>query len=251
MGITGTDVTKEAADMVLTDDNFASIVSAVEEGRTIFANIRKYLVYLLSGNAGTVFAIMCSLTVGINWPLTAVLILFVNLLMDGPPAVALGVEPPERGVMKKPPRDPKASIFDRHAILYIPCVGIWIGSVAWLVFFWADPEAHLPYAMTMFLCTLVLLRLFNAFNCRAPGLSLFELGLFTNKWLLVGCALSIAMLLTVLYVPFLQAAFKIVPLTLADWAIIIPLALTVFIVVEIQKIIAYLIEKRRRSQAVD
>jgi Ca2+-transporting ATPase len=257
MGITGTDVTKEAADMVLTDDNFASIVSAVEEGRTIFANIRKYLVYLLSGNAGTVLALVTAFFLGpllfgeAFLPLTPVLILFVNLLMDGPPAVALGVEPPEKGVMKRPPRNPKASIFDRHALCFISGVGAWIGAVALLMFIWADPRVDLPYAMAMFLATLICLRLCNAFSCRSPVYSVFQLGPFTNKWLLYGCALSLTLLLMVLYVPFIRVAFGLVPLSLADWARIIPLALTVIIVVEIQKIIAHLIEKRRRSQAVD
>ncbi|MCL0092038.1 cation-translocating P-type ATPase, partial [Dehalococcoidales bacterium] len=255
MGITGTDVTKEASDMVLTDDNFASIVSAVEEGRTLFANIRKFLTYLLSDNTGTVLALVAALLLGpllfdgeVFLPLTAVMILFINLLMDGGPAIALGVEPPEKGVMKKPPRDLKSSIFNRHTLLYIPSVGMWIGAVSFLLFIWADPRVHEAYAMTMFFAALICLRLANALNCRSPSFSLFQLGLFSNKWLIYACALSFSMLLIVLYVPFLQAAFGVVPLSLADWLIIIPLAFTVIIVVEIQKLIASLLEKRRQAQ---
>jgi len=248
MGITGTDVTKEAADMVLIDDNFASIVSAVEEGRTIFANIRKYLVYLLSGNTGAVLAMMVALLAGLPIPLTAVLILYINLLMDGAPAVALGVEPPEKGVMKKPPRDPKSSIFNRHALWFIPGVGVWIGAMALLLFIWIlDTTGDLAYAMTMFFVTLICLRLFNTYNCRSASSSLFSLGLFTNKWVSYACALSFLMLLAVLYVPFLQVAFGIVPLSLADWAVIIPLAFTVIIVVEIQKLIVRWQERKRKS----
>ncbi|MCI2424696.1 cation-translocating P-type ATPase [Candidatus Acetothermia bacterium] len=249
MGITGTDVTKEASDMVLTDDNFASIVSAVEEGRTIFANIRKYLTYLLSGNAGAVLAMIAALLVGLPIPLTPVLILFINLLMDGAPAVALGVEPPEKGVMKKPPRNPKSSIFNRHALLFIPGVGAWIGVTALLLYNWMlNTTGDLAYSMTMFFVAIICLRLANASNCRSPDYSLFQLGPFTNKWLIYACASSFAMLLMVLYVPFLQVAFRIVPLSLADWAIIIPLAFTVIIVVEIQKRIASLLKKRQQAQ---
>jgi Ca2+-transporting ATPase len=251
MGITGTDVTKEAADMVLIDDNFASIVSAVEEGRTVFANIRKYLVYLLSGNTGTVLAMIAALFAGLPIPLTAVMILYINLLMDGAPAIALGVEPPEKGIMQKPPRDPKSGIFDRHAMLFIPGAGAWIGAMALLVFIWIlNATDDLAYAMTMFFVAIICLRLCNSFSCRSPTLSLFELGLFGNKWLIYACALSFSMLLAVLYVPFLRGAFGIVPLSLADWAIILPLALTVIIVVEIQKLIAFLVKKRRQIVVV-
>jgi Ca2+-transporting ATPase len=251
MGITGTDVAKEASDMVLLDDNFASIVSAVEEGRTIFANIRKYLVYLLCGNAGAVIALVIALLAGLPIPLTAVMVLFVNLLMDGAPAIALGAEPPEKGVMKKPPRDPKSSIFDRHSLLFISGVGAWIGAIALLVFIWIlTTTGDLAYAMTMFFAMIICLRLCNSLACRSPTLSLFKLGLFSNKWLIYACALSFSMLLMVLYVPFLRAAFEIVPLGLADWAVIIPLALTVIIVVEIQKFLTSLLEKRRQAQVV-
>jgi Ca2+-transporting ATPase len=247
MGITGTDVTKEASDMVLTDDNFASIVSAVEEGRTIFANIRKYLTYLLSDNAGAVSAMIAALFIGLPIPLTAVMILFINLLMDGGPAVALGVEPSERGVMQKPPRDPKASIFNRHTMFYIPGVGAWIGGMSMLVYIWADPHANLAYAMTMFFTTLICLRLANSFNCRSPEYSLFQVGLFSNKWLILAVTVGFSMLLTVLYVPFLRDLFGIVSLSLSDWAVIIPVALTVIVVVEIQKFISSLLEKRMQA----
>jgi Ca2+-transporting ATPase len=190
---------------------------------------------------------IAALFAGLPIPLTAVMILYINLLMDGAPAIALGVEPPEKGIMHKPPRDPKSSIFDRHALLFIPGVGAWIGAMALLVFIWilntTDDQA---YAMTMFFVAIICLRLCNSFTCRSPTLSLFELGLFGNKWLIYACALSFSMLLAVLYVPFLRGAFGIVPLSLADWLIIIPLAFTVIIVVEIQKLIAFLVKKRRQ-----
>ncbi|HSW38416.1 MAG TPA: cation-transporting P-type ATPase, partial [Acidobacteriota bacterium] len=243
MGITGTDVTKEAADMVLTNDNFASIVAAVEEGRTVFANIRKYLTYLLSDNAGAVSAMVIALLIGLPLPLTAVMVLFINMLMDGGPAISLGVEPSESGVMKKPPRNPQDSIFDLHSMWYIPLVGLWIGAVSLTVYIWADPGENLPYAMTMFFTTLICLRLCNAFNCRAPGHSIFHLGFFSNKWVPIACGAAFLMLLAVLYVPFLQDVFGLVSLSLADWAIIIPFALSVVVIVEVQKLIAARLKK--------
>jgi len=238
MGITGTDVSKEAADMILTDDNFVSIVSAVEEGRSIFANIRKYLVYLLSGNAGGVIAMLTALLIGLPLPLTAVQIIFINLLMDGLPATALGAEPPEQDFMKQPPRDPNEGIFNRHALWYMFAVGLWIGVAALLVFIWVlNNGGELQRAMTMFFATMISLRLFNALNCRSATISLFKQGLFTNKWLIYAAVSSFLLMIASIYVPLLQVAFKTVPLTFSDWMIIIPVALTVFIGVEIAKFI--------------
>lgn len=244
MGITGTDVSKEAADMILTDDNFVSIVSAVEEGRSIFANIRKYLVYLLSGNAGGVIAMLTALLAGLPLPLTAVQIIFINLLMDGLPATALGAEPPEQDFMNQPPRNPKEGIFNRHALWYIFAVGLWIGGATLLVFIWMlDSGGELQRAMTMFFATMISLRLFNAFSCRSASNSLFKLGIFTNKWLIYASASSFLLMIAAIYVPFLQVVFETVPLTLSDWMIVIPVALTVFITVEIAKFIIPLLEK--------
>jgi Ca2+-transporting ATPase len=254
MGITGTDVSKEAADMVLTDDNFASIVSAVEEGRTIYANIRKYLTYLLSDNAGAVLAMITTLFIGplVFWPghlflpLTAALILFMNVLIDGPPAVALGIEPPEKGVMNRPPRNPRSSIFNLHTMLYIPFVGLWIAGVSLYMFIWADPRANEAYAMTMFFVTLVCLRLCNAWNCRSAEASIFRVGLLSNKWLIYSCLWSFSLLLTVLYVPFLREAFGLATLSASDWIAIVPAGFSVIAVVELQKLIYSFINKRRK-----
>jgi len=246
MGITGTDVSKEAADMILTDDNFVSIVSAVEEGRSIFANIRKYLVYLLSGNAGAVMAMLIALIAGLPLPLTAVQIIFINLLMDGLPAVALGTEPPEQDFMNKPPRNLKEGIINRHAFWYMVAAGLWIGGATLLVFIWVlDNGDELQRAMTMFFATMISLRLCNAFNCRSASNSLFKLGLFTNKEMIYATASSFLLMIAAIYVPFLQVAFETVPLTFSDWMIIVPVALTVFIAVEIAKFAMSLLEKHR------
>ncbi len=236
MGITGTDVAKEASDMILLDDNFATIVSAVEEGRTIFANIRKYLIYLLTGNVGTVVGLTLALLAGLPLPLVAVQILYINLLMDGAPAVALGLEPPEPGIMNKPPRNPKEGIFNRYVLIFILLMGSLIGLWA-LGFFTYTLYTHsLPKAMTMFFATIITLRLVNALNCRSSEVSIFKLGLFTNKWLILALFSSFMLMLLAIYIPFMQKAFKTYPLSIKDWLMIGGAAFTVFGTEELRKI---------------
>ncbi|GFP26952.1 P-type Ca2+ transporter type 2C [Candidatus Hakubella thermalkaliphila] len=234
MGITGTDVSKEASDMILTDDNFVSIIRAVEEGRTIFANIRKFLTYLLTCNMGAVLAYVVAMLGGLPLPLTALQILFINLIMDGPLAITLGLELPEPGIMKQPPRNPKANILNRHSLFYIFGVGFWICAVVLGVFIWAMGEGK-EYAMTMFFVTLIMLRTFNAFNCRSATSSLFKLGLLTNRWLIPAFLLTMFVMFSILYVPFLQKIFEVVPLNLKDWSMAFLASVTVLIVVEITK----------------
>ncbi|MBT9168408.1 MAG: Calcium-transporting ATPase 1 [Syntrophomonadaceae bacterium] len=257
MGITGTDVSKEASAMILTDDNFVSIVKAVEEGRTIFANIRKFLTYLLAGNMGAVFAYVVALLLKLPLPLTALQILYINLIMDGPKAVALGLEPPEPGIMEQPPRNPKVNIFSRQSLGYILGGGFWIGVVALGVFVWTLgsgssgdfqrlSEHQLQYAMTMFFVTLTMVRTFHAFNCRSMDTSVFKLGLLSNKWLILAFFVTILTILPILYVPFLQNIFKVVPLNLKDWLIATSVSVTVLIVVEIVKLLQR--ARRRTSQ---
>ncbi|GFP32304.1 P-type Ca2+ transporter type 2C [Candidatus Hakubella thermalkaliphila] len=245
MGITGTDVSKEASDMILTDDNFVSIIRAVEEGRTIFANIRKFLTYLLTGNMGAVLAYVVAMLGGLPLPLTALQILFINLIMDGPLAITLGLELPEPGIMKQPPRNPKANILNRHSLFYIFGVGFWICAVVLGVFIWAMGEGK-EYAMTMFFVTLIMLRTFNAFNCRSATSSLFKLGLLTNRWLIPAFLLTMFVMFPILYVPFLQKIFEVVPLNLKDWSMAFLASVTVLIVVEITK---FLQEMRRKQNA--
>lgn len=244
MGITGTDVSKEASDMVLTDDNFASIVSAVEEGRTVFANIRKYLVYLLTGNMGSVIGLTIAMLSGLPLPMNAIQILFINLLMDGAPAVALSVEPPEPGVMKKPPRPKNESIFNRYALIFIPLMGIWLAMWALGLFIYTLNTHSMEKAMTMFFATIITLRLMNALNCRSPEFSLFKLGFFTNRWLLIAMVSSFILMLSAIYVPFLQKAIKTAPLTSGDWMLIAAAAISVIAVDEIHKFI-----KARKSSS--
>lgn len=237
MGITGTDVSKEAADMILTDDNFASIVSAVEEGRSIFENIRKYLVFLLSGNMGTVFALIATLLLALPIPLYAVQILFINFIMDGLIAIALGVEPPEPGIMNKPPRKVGEGILNKVALFYIGGVGAWIAVITLAVFIWALNYGGYTEdeAITLFFATLIAARLFNGYNCRSLEQSTFKLSLMSNKAILLGALSSVFMTLAVIYFEPLNKPFKTVPIDLFKWAIVFVASLSVLIMVEITK----------------
>jgi Ca2+-transporting ATPase len=247
MGITGTDVSKEAASMVLTDDNFASIVSAVEEGRGIFQNIKKYLIYLLSCNVGEVLIMFVAGLMGMVLPLVAIHLLWVNLTTDGLPALALAVDPKDPDIMEKPPRDPKSSIFSRNVLITIGVIGIVMAATMIPMFLWkltseggSWSDLHnplIPEAQTMVLCTMVLFELFTSFACCSEINSFFKLGIFSNKWLVYANLSSFALLFGVMYIPSLQAPFHIVPMELEDWILIAPISLSGFVAVEIIKLI--------------
>jgi Ca2+-transporting ATPase len=245
MGITGTDVTKEAADMVLTDDNFASIVSAVEEGRGIFGNIKKYLIYLLSCNFGEIllmaavilFGPLMGLPAG-TIPLIAIQLLYVNLATDGLPAIALSIDPPDLDVMKQKPRPRNQTIFTRPVLSYLAGAGIWTALVTLVVFLWAvDSGKDFLEAQGLCFITLILIEFFNAFNCRSLEYSVFKIGPFSNKWLIWSILLTLAMTIPIFYVPFLQEVFHAYALSLTDWLIAILSASTIFIAAEIYKLI--------------
>ena len=183
MGITGTDVTKEAAAMTLTDDNFASIVAAVEEGRGVFGNIKKYLMYLLSSNIGEIGLMAGSALLGLPLPLTAVQILYVNLATDGLPALALSVDPPEKDLMKRKPRNPRTGIFTRPVVTLMVLGGIWSTLINLGLFTWAlNSGRSLEEAMTMTFVSLVLIQFFKAYNFRSDRHSVLNKP-FANKWL--------------------------------------------------------------------
>ncbi|MFZ1884224.1 MAG: cation-translocating P-type ATPase [Rhodoplanes sp.] len=269
MGITGTDVSKEAADMVLTDDNFASIVRAVEEGRGVFDNIRKYLIYLLSSNsgelltmfAGVMFAGLLGLVSaqqGLFLPLLAAQLLWINLITDGPPALALGIEPKEPDVMERPPRRQGAGMIGTADWLRIGGVGIvmMVGTLAVLDAYYpggvftlfahtATPNAFdEAYARTMAFTTLMMFQLYNVFNCRSTWRSAFS-GLLTNWWLIGAVLLSLVAHIAVIYVPVLQTAFHTVALSTGDWLITAGVGATLLGVLEIVKF-ALRIERRSR-----
>jgi Ca2+-transporting ATPase len=265
MGITGTDVSKEAADMVLADDNFATIVAAVEEGRAIFANIRKFLRYLLSSNIGEVmtmfFGVLLMDVIGLSGtggglvlPLLATQILWINLLTDGAPALALGVDPADPGMMHRPPRPRGEGVITRAMWAGIFFVGTVMAAGTLLVL-----DASLPggliegsgtprYAQTMAFTTLMLFQLFNVFNARSEERSAFD-GLFRNRWLWAAIALSLLLQLAVLTVPFLQEAFSTVTLSAADWLLCTAVASSVLWLRELSKLIAHRTSPRDRGRS--
>jgi Ca2+-transporting ATPase len=235
MGITGTDVTKEAAAMTLTDDNFASIVAAVEEGRGVFGNIKKYLMYLLSSNIGEIGLMAGSALLGLPIPLTAVQILYVNLATDGLPALALSVDPPEKDLMKRKPRDPRTGIFTRPVVTLMVLGGIWSTIINLGLFTWAlNAGKSLEQAMTMTFVSLVLIQFFKAYNFRSDRHSILNQP-FANKWLNIAIVWELALLFMILYVPFLHDAFGTYYLPLVDWLIVSALAVTIIPVLEIAK----------------
>ncbi len=257
MGITGTDVTKEASSMVLADDNFASIVAAVEEGRAIYDNIKKYLVYLISCNIAEILILGGSFFIGLPLPLVAIQILWVNLTTDGLPALALGVDPPDPDIMGRPPRDPQESVFSRRVIALMAVMALNITFVIVPIFFWylksggyylpgisgAMKEEILLKGQTMVLAMMILFELVNAYNNRSDRHSIFKVGLFKNKWLNWSILFSIVLAVIVIQVPALDPLFHTSFLTGKDWIIVTLAALTIFPVVEITKWILNRMEK--------
>ena len=235
MGITGTDVTKDAAAMTLTDDNFASIVAAVEEGRGVFSNVKKYLMYLLSSNVGEIGLMAGASLLGLPLPLTAVQILYVNLATDGLPALALAVDPPEADLMRRPPRDPSAGIFTRPVLTLTALGGAWSTLVNTALFAWALGSGRgVSEAVTMTFVSLVLIQFFKAYNFRSDRHSALVRP-FANRWLNLAIAWELAALALVIYVPALNAPFGTFPMPPMDWAIVVSAAFTVSPVLELAK----------------
>ncbi|MBI3152679.1 MAG: cation-translocating P-type ATPase [Chloroflexi bacterium] len=235
MGITGTDVTKEAAAMTLLDDNFASIVAAVEEGRGVFGNIKKYLMYLLSSNIGEIGLMAGATLLGLPLPLTAVQILYVNLATDGLPALALSIDPAEKDLMKRRPRDPRTGIFTRPVVILMVLGGIWSALINLGLFTWAlNSGRSIEEAMTMTFVSLVLIQFFKAYNFRSDRHSVFN-NPFSNRWLNVAILWEVILLILIIYVPFLHDAFGTYYMPLVDWLIVFTLALTISPVLEIAK----------------
>ncbi|NNJ12354.1 cation-translocating P-type ATPase [Chloroflexales bacterium ZM16-3] len=235
MGITGTDVSKEAAAMTLTDDNFASIVAAVEEGRGIFGNIKKYLMYLLSSNIGEIGLMTGAVLLGFPLPLTAVQILYVNLATDGLPSLALAVDPPEADLLQRQPRNPRSGIFTRPVVVLMLIGGLWSTMVNLGLFAWAlNSGRSLMEAMTMTFVALVLIQFFKAYNYRSDRHSVLRRP-FANKWLNMSILWELLLLVGIIYVPFLHEPFGTFALPLVDWMIVIGVAFTVSPVLELAK----------------
>ena len=235
MGITGTDVTKEAAAMTLTDDNFASIVAAIEEGRGVFGNIKKYLMYLLSSNIGEIGLMAGASLLGLPLPLSAVQILYVNLATDGLPALALAVDPPEKDLMRRKPRDPRTGIFTRPVVTLMTIGGVWSTIVNLSLFTWAlGSGMSTAEAMTVPFVSLVLIQFFKAYSYRSDRHSILN-QLFANKWLNRAIAWELILLVLIVYLPFLHEPFGTFSLPLVDWLLVIGVAFTVVPVLEIAK----------------
>lgn len=235
MGITGTDVAREAAAMTLTDDNFASIVAAVEEGRGIFGNIKKYLMFLLSSNVGEIGLMAGATLLGLPLPLTAVQILYVNLATDGLPALALAVDPPEPDLMRRPPRSPRTGIFTRPVVTLMLVGGGWSAAVNLGVFAWAlNAGRSAADAMAMTFVSLVLIQFLKAYNFRSDRASVLHRP-FANRWLNVAIFWELVVLMLIIHVPALHKPFGTSGLQPMDWAVLLGASATVVPVLELAK----------------
>ena len=244
MGLTGTEVTKETAAMILADDNFATLVAAVEEGRAIFDNIKKYLIFLLSCNLAEILVLTGAFFLGMPLPLIAIQILMVNLTTDGLPALALGVDPKAHDIMLRPPRRPEEGVFSRSVNVLLGVIAVYMTLVLILLFYYyfqGNPGGHDSYdltltrAQTMVFVLLVLFEMVNAFNCRHDIHSVFTVGFFRNKFLLWSVVVSILITVAVVQVPHLARLFHTVPLSLTEWLVAAILSLTLIPVVETAK----------------
>ena len=236
MGITGTDVAKEASDMILADDNFASIVNAVEEGRKIFDNIKKFVEYLLSSNMGEVLTIFIGILLHMPLPLIAIQILWINLVTDGAPALALSAEPAEPRLMRRAPRKVEEKIVNKRRGIMIFFIGIimMLGTLG--IFQWYNPEVSLAYAQTMAFTTLMMYQMFNVLNQRSEDYSIFSIGIFTNKYLWFAIALSVGLQVAVVHIPFMNSIFSTVSIRAIDWLYTILISSSVLIFGEIVKL---------------
>ncbi|MCX6818733.1 MAG: cation-translocating P-type ATPase [Candidatus Aenigmarchaeota archaeon] len=241
MGITGTDVSKEASDMVLTDDNFSSIVAAVEEGRGIYNNIRKFVYYLLACNIGEVIIITASILLGIFYPplllpLLPLQILWMNLLTDSLPALALGVELKDPDIMQKGPRNPKEKILTKNSVYFLLFISIMV-AIGTLSLFYYNLDQGIDKARTVAFTVLVMSQLFIALSMRSEKL-IAKIGLFSNKKLIMAILVSTLLQLVVIYLPVLSHAFGTVSLGLIDWTEILAVSVIIFVILEVKKLIS-------------
>lgn len=257
MGITGTDVAKEAADMILTDDNFASIVKAIEEGRAVYANIRKFLLYILNSNMSeAVPSAFFLFSRGlIPLPLTVMQILAIDLGTDMLPALGLGTELPEKGIMDKPPRPKNESLLNRPTVIkaffWYGALEAFFGMLAFFMVYLLNGWPRVPMALsgpvyqqatTMTLAAIVFCQIGAVMNCRTERLSVFHIGLFANKRILKGIAFEIVLVILLMYVPFLQNVFNTAPVGLKEWLFLIVLPFPILFIEEARK--AYLNKHR-------
>jgi Ca2+-transporting ATPase len=238
MGITGSDVAKQTADMILTDDNFASIVAAIEQGRIIYSNIRKFVYFLLACNVGEILIVFGAMLVGLPIPLKPVHLLWLNLVSDGAPALALGLEKGDPDIMSHPPRSPSEPVINRDMAIGIGVVGV-IDALAILCVFYLALQRYpdqLVAAQTIAFATLCSSELIRAFTARSEYHSVFYIGVFSNRWMLWAVGVSFLLVLMVIYVPFLRPFFDTVPLTASDWLLMLPFFFASPVAMELLKI---------------
>ena len=254
MGIAGTDVSKETADMVLTDDNFASIVSAIEEGRVIYSNIRKFVYYLISCNIGEILIIFLAMLFGIPMPLRPVQLLLLNLVTDGAPALALGLEKGDTDIMKRPPRPTKEPVINWEMQVGTVVQAVVMTAAVLLNYYWALKQypGHVERAQTVAFTTLCMSELLRAFTARSEHYGIFSIGVFTNRWMLWAVGGSGLLVILAVYVPFLRPFFGTTFLSLADWVVMIPCMLMASVAAEVTKIfLRRHITKLRHAVAVE
>jgi Ca2+-transporting ATPase len=243
MGRGGTDVAREASDLVLADDNYATIVSAIEEGRAIYSNIKRFIIFLLSANSGLVFAVFVAALLG--WPpiLTPTQILWINLITNGLPALALGMEPVHTDPMRHPPRSPDAGLVDLNEVIWLGGYGLFMGAVALFVFYWFGPlgpgaagtALSIETARTLTFTVLAMAPLFHGLNCRSLEFSVFKLGFFGNGRLWAAFALALALQAVAIYVPWARPVFKTVPLSWVHVTWALGFSMSVWLAGEVQK----------------
>lgn len=240
MGITGTDVAKNTAEVILTDDNFATIVHAVEEGRIIYANIKKFVSFLLSCNIGEVLIVFIAILLNLPIPLTPIQLLWLNLVTDSFPALALGVEKGEEGIMNEPPRDPNEEILDRGTsfIIGVQAVAITIATLGAYFYGLNTYPGNIEAARTMAFATLIVAELLRAYSARSTHQTLLEIGIFSNRSMVLATATSFVLMLIVLYVPFISELFNVISPSLADWGVIAGLAFIPLFLGEIRKFLS-------------
>lgn len=237
MGITGTDVAKEASDMILTDDNFASVVAAVDEGRAIFNRLRNVILFLLSTNLGELLALILCVSVIGKAPLLALQILWVNLVTDMAAAIPLALEPKTGDELKQPPRHPRVGLVFPGLLLRICFLSVLMSIGIFLVFNWAQSRMSIEEARTIAFCTMVTFEWFRAFNARSDEHTIFKQGLLSNRWLLIAISGAIMLQVAVVYVPFLQVAFSTVPIGIDKWGIAVLAGGSLFLIEETRKIL--------------
>src|SRR5690606_29055252 len=258
MGISGTDVAKNSADIILADDNFATIISAIEQGRNIYNNIKKSVIFLLASNVGEIITMVTAISLGLPAPLHATQLLWINLLTDTLPAVALGMDPGDPEIMKQPPRNPRESFFAHVALSMILPGGLLIAALTLLGFWfgytthgYSPFDAHVPeqihdYARTMAFMTIISCQLIYSLTFRHQLRSIFQTGLFTNKYLIGAIVLGFGLQLLVMGIPVMQKAFKLQMLDSRSWLIVLGLGLVPFLLNEIVKWIERLIHKGKK-----